>query len=80
MTTTGGIPPFNPNNNPTPVSNTESSNLEGSGPWAKYFPTASPDQLKKIMNNFVNATIQQMKEDQNRVLEALKKMQNGDDS
>jgi hypothetical protein len=52
-----------------------------SGPemWAKYFPTATPEQLKKIMSTFINYSIQQMKQSQDQLTEAIKESGQDDD-
>lgn len=47
--------------------------------FAKMFPTAAPDQIKKIVTNFINFTISQMKQDQDNMLQALKQMQQDED-
>lgn len=44
-------------------------------PFAKIFPYASPDELKQMMNSFVNGVIQQMQQENRQVIEALQKLQ-----
>lgn len=68
-----GINPVSPNAT-NPLSPQEPS-CAGQNVFAKMFPTATPDQVKKIVNNFINYTIQQMKQDQQNMLDALKQMQ-----
>ena len=71
-----GIPPINNNSSPQIPSTPSTPNEPPAvGPFAKMFAGASPDEVKKITNNFINYTIQAMKQDQNNMLEALKKMQ-----
>jgi hypothetical protein len=61
-------------NNPIPPSQPDAPN-SSQNPFARMFPTATPDELKKITQNFINFTIQQMKADQQHMLDALKQMQ-----
>jgi len=71
-----GIPPINNNSSPQIPSTPPTPNEPPAiGPFAKMLPGASPEEVKKITNNFINYTIQAMKQDQNNMLEALKKMQ-----
>jgi hypothetical protein len=73
-----GIPPTGAGSS-NPVNPNNSNESPATGPFAKAFPDASPAQLKQITNTFINFSIQQMKQDQQNMLEALKKMQDDQD-
>lgn len=68
-----------PPTNPTPPNQPEDEHIPAHAPgnnaFAAMFPGASPEEVKKFTNGFINFTIQQMKQDQDHLLEALKKMQ-----
>ena len=80
--TDSGIPPINPQpTSPiTPNASLAPTGAPSNNPFAKAFPGASPEVLTKITNNFINYSIQQMKQDQQNMEKALKEMQDNSDS
>lgn len=74
-----GIPPTQPGAGPQGPNEHNDVLPPQDNAFAKMFPTATPDEVKKIVGNFINFTIQQMKQDQQNMLEALKQMQEDQD-
>lgn len=70
-----GIPPTNPNQPSHSAADPSSNQPPSSNPFAKMLPGATPEEIQKFTNGFINFTIQQMKQDQQNMLEALQKMQ-----
>jgi len=66
-------PSVNPNEATTPSSSPAQPATES--PFAKLFPVATPDQVNQITAQFINFTINQMKADQQQMLQALQQMQ-----
>ena len=75
-----GIPPTNPNQPYNPAANEPTGQAASTNPFARLLPGASPEEIAKFTNSFINFTIQQMKQDQQNMLESLKKMQDDQDS
>lgn len=75
------INPIGPQGPQGPLENQQTSQSQpaGVGPFAKLFPGAPPKVIQQITSQFVNYTINQMKQEQAQVTEALKKMQQDED-
>lgn len=73
-----GVSPTNPNQPNQPPSDQGGNQAPSNNPFAKLLPGATPEEIKKFTNGFINFTIQQMKQDQQNMLEALQKMQQDD--
>ena len=75
-----GIPPTGPHvQGPNGPGEPNSQQNVATGPFAKLFPGASPEIVKKFTMSFINYSIQQMKQDQQNMLDAIKKMQEDQD-
>jgi hypothetical protein len=74
-----GVPPTNPNQPNQPPTEPSGNQPPSKSPFAKLMPGASAQEIQKFTNGFINFTIQQMKQDQQNMLEALKKMQEDQD-
>lgn len=77
---TEGIPPTNPNQPNQAAGSASNDQAPSNNPFAKLLPGATPQEIQKFTNGFINFTIQQMKQDQDNMLQALKKMQDDQDS
>jgi hypothetical protein len=82
---TGPINPNDPNAQGAQAAGGASGASGSSGnvaqnPFAKIFPYATPDQVKQMMNSFINSVMTQMQQDNNQVLQALQKLQQDEQS
>ncbi len=89
----GSSGPIDPNKHPHPLGPGGEEHIAPLGPgglapsnhekaygmWAKMFPSATEDQLKKIIGTFVNQIISQVKQDSQNMIEALKKLKDDQD-
>lgn len=77
------INPITPDPNVNPINPSPSPNKsEGFSPldqmFARMFPNAPPDDIKRMANSFFNSVISSIKQDQQNFTEALKKLQEDD--